>query len=121
MLKDKKAQPYKMINYTENGGMPQRYYAAMTPSPIWCYTQQLSQSLTWEAKQYGDSETRLFVFNNGIDIATYDAIEYKGKWYGVTRVDTTDDYNTDIYVYVSDMSTPNEDKIKPYGWTPENE
>ena len=121
-LKDKKADPYKSYSYQPQPGMMfKTVYIALTPAPAWCYAQQLSQSLTWEAAQYGNEETRLFVFNKGITIKPYDYVRYRDKWYQVTRVDTTDDYNTDVYVYVKDAPTggiPSADEIKPYGWEP---
>ena len=49
----------------------------------------------------------------------YDYVYYRDKWYEVTRVDTTDDYNTDVFVYVKDAPIgrqPSEDELKPYGW-----
>lgn len=123
-LKDKKAQLYSRVSVSTPGLMPKTYYVAMTPAPTWCYTRQLSQSLTWEAAQYGDDETRLFVFNQGSPVTVYDYVYYRDKWYEVTRVDTTDDYNTDVFVYVKDApigGRPSEDELKPYGWKPEDD
>ena len=123
-LKDKKAQLYSRVSVQTPGLMPKTYYVAMTPAPTWCYTRQLSQSLTWEAAQYGDDETRLFVFNQGSPVTVYDYVYYRDKWYEVTRVDTTDDYNTDVFVYVKDApigGQPSEDELKPYDWKPEDD
>ena len=57
-------------------------------------------------------------------IELYDLILYREKWYQITRVDTEDDYNTDIFVYVKDAprgSIPTADTLKTYGWQPGDE
>ena len=123
-LKDKKAQLYTVESVSKPGYMPQQYYIATAPAPAWCFAQQLSQALVWEAKVAGASETRLFVFNQGTTVKPYDFVYYENEWYRVTRVDTTDDYNTDVYIYVEDApmgDIPDADHIKPYGWTPDDE
>ena len=123
-LKDKKAQLYTVESVSKPGYMPQQYYIATTPAPTWCFAQQLSQALVWEAKVAGASETRLFVLNQGTTVKPYDFVYYENEWYRVTRVDTTDDYNTDVYIYVEDApmgDIPDADHIKPYGWTPDDE
>ena len=113
--KDKKCQLVKSVSSQNAYGVFQTVYKYQTPSPIWCYSNQLSQSQTFEARTYGDDETRIFVFNYRTDIDVYTIIEYKGKYYSVTRVDTKDDYKTELFVYASDTppgSTPK--NIQPY-------
>lgn len=108
--KDKKCRPIKK---TAGGGgvFDPTTYRYMTPAPIWCYASQLSQSQIFEAKQYGEDETRLFVLNYRDDIEVYTIIEYESKYYTVTRVDTKDDYKTELFVYAQDT---------PPGDTPTN-
>lgn len=123
-LKDKKARIYDAVNIYAPGGMPKTYYVPRTPSSIWCYARQLSQNTVFEAKAYGEDETRYFVFNRWTLVELYDLILYREKWYQVTRVDTEDDYNTDVFVYVKDApkgSIPSPDSLREYGWTPEDE
>ena len=116
-LKDKKAQIYKKVyNGQDNNGYfkPESYYPA-APAFIWCYTRQLTQDQIFAAAAYSQQETRLFVFNyyKGVDI--YDVINYRGEWYEVTRVDTTDDYKGDLYIYVKLLGgAPKPEQIKPY-------
>lgn len=120
--KDKKALIHDAVSVQQSGYMAKTYYVPRTPSAIWCYARQLSQDTVFEAKAYGDDENRFFVFNRGTVVDLYDLILYREKWYQVTRVDTEDDYNTDIFVYVKDAprgSIPTADTLKPYGWTPE--
>ena len=116
-LKDKKAQLYKK----EYGGQdsngyskPDNYYPAAT-APIWCYTRQLSQDQIFAAMAYSQEETRLFVFNYYPHVEVYDVISYKSDWYEITRVDTTDDYKTDLFVYVKLLKRGvKPEQIKPY-------
>ena len=114
--KDKKATVYKKKSVVEKAGlMPRDKYIATSLYPIWCYTSQLSQSRIYQAMGVGSDENRFFVFNHLKDVAVDDAILYRGKWYHITRVDTEDDYNTDTFIYVDDMSTPPEaDEILDY-------
>ena len=118
-LKDKKAQIYKRImNGTNPGGYPYppTYYPIAT-APIWCYAKQLSQSDIYKAMAIGVDESRLFVFNYYPNVDVFDIVQYKGKWYEITRVDTTDDYKSDLFVYVQNAKSgniPKDNQIKPY-------
>ena len=124
-LKDKKAQIYQFHEGEKDadGFMTEDYYTPVSPVPLWCYAKQLSQEQLFAAMTYWNNETRLFVFNFRADIKQYDKILYKNAWYEVTRVDTTDDYNGELFVYVKDeKAPPGEGQIKPYGYqrtTPE--
>lgn len=123
-LKDKKALIYDAYYVTRSGAMTKVYYYPRTASEIWCYASQLSQDTIFEAKSFGEEETRFFVFNQGTTVELYDLILYRSKWYEVTRVDTTDDYNSDVFVYAKDApigTIPKEDRLRPYGWTIDNE
>lgn len=71
---------------------------------IWAYATQLSQSQTFEAATYGDDENRFFVLNNRSGLKVYDFVEYRGRFYTITRVDTKDDYNGDLFIYVKDCA-----------------
>lgn len=116
-LKDKKAQLYKVEhNGQDSSGysLPDSYYPAAT-APIWCYSRQLTQDQLFAAMAVSQQETRLFIFNyyKGVDV--YDVISYRGEWYEVTRVDTTDDYKGDLFIYVKLLKWgPKPDQIKPY-------
>lgn len=113
--KDKKCRLIKSVSSQNAYGSWTTSYQYSTPGEIWCYANQLSQSQTFEASQYGEDETRIFVFNYREDIELYSFIEYKGKYYTVTRVDTKDDYKTELFVYVQDTPTGKTPKnIQPY-------
>lgn len=122
-LKDKKAQVYK---HHDGGTDPDGfstgdYYTPIAPVGLWCYTKQLSQEQLYAAHAYWNDETRLFVFNFRDDIKQYDKLHYiaKNEWYEVTRVDTTDDYNGELFVYVKNLKWGlKEEEIKPYGYEP---
>lgn len=116
-LKDKKLQIYKKYDVSQPGGMPTYRYIPRATSPLWGYATQLSQDLVFKAARDGNDEKRLFVINyhKGIDINQ--AVLYRGVWYITTRVDTADDYNGDIFIYVRDakgMDIPNASQIDEY-------
>ncbi len=98
--KDKKAQIYKKVDVSQPGGMPRYGYAPRSPSLLWCYSAQLSQQGVYMAHAYGDDETRLFVFNYDAKVEFDQLVLYRGVWYLITRVDTKDDYNGELFVYV---------------------
>lgn len=115
--KDKKCRPIKTFSYQNDYCQYITGYKYATPAEVWCYANQLSQNQTFEAKTYGDDETRIFVFNYREDIEVYSIIEYKDRYYTVTRVDTKDDYKTELFVYVQDTpkgKTPKKSEILPY-------
>lgn len=121
--KDKKAQVYKKHSggKDEDGFPVGDYWTPIAPASLWCYARQLSQEQLYAAHAYWNDETRLFVFNYRADIKQYDYLYYvnKDQWYEVSRVDTTDDYNGELFVYVKNLKyKPKEDDIKPYGYEP---
>lgn len=120
-LKDKRAMIFK-VYHVRNGYNTTDHVAPISPAPsLWCYSSQLSQTLVFVARTYSTDETRMFVFNPGYNVKTYDLIRYNGEWYQITRVDTTDDYKSDIFIYVKDCprgSIPSSEEIHEYGWTP---
>lgn len=111
-LKDKKAQIYKVIeqgcdeygNWLDGKLVPRRSYE------LWCYTRQLTQDQIYSAHAFMNNETRLFVFNYHKGIKPQQLIQYKGDWYEITRVDTSDDYNGDMFVYANNYMGI----VKPY-------
>lgn len=121
-LKDKKARIYKTVYLDDHEGYMQKpHFIPRTPSDLWCYTSQLSQTLVFVAKTFSTDETRMFVFNSGVVAETYDLILYRSQWYQVTRVDTTDDYNGEVFVYVEDCpkgKIPSQEFIHDCGWIP---
>lgn len=124
-LKDKKAQIYNTV-YVEpekSYSNPIAYYVAVNPAPLWCYTRQLSQDQLFAAHAYWNDETRFFVFNFRDDVQIYNHVYYKGDLYEVTRVDRTDDYNGETFVYVKNVKGAKSDieRLRPYGWKPEDE
>ena len=116
--KDKKAQIYKRVpGHVDEYGDRQDAYRPVAPAPLWCYAKQLSEQQKFIAQSMSIDETRLFVFNYRNDVEVYDKILYKGVWYEVTRVDTLEDYNGELFVYVNDCprgSKPGDDEILPY-------
>ena len=102
--KDKKVKLITRSSTQDRYGNYIDVYRYITNRTLWAYTNQLSQDQTFQAAAYGDSETRLFVLNYRYDLKIYDFVEYKGKYYSITRLDTTDDYNGELFVYVKDAA-----------------
>lgn len=102
--KDKKVKLITKYSYRDSIGQWISGYKYLSNSSFWAYTNQLSQDQTFQAATYGDFETRLFVLNYRDDLKIYDFVEYKGKYYSITRLDTTDDYNGELFVYVKDAA-----------------
>lgn len=118
-LKDKKAQIYRKTEsgYDKDGFPVSEKYYPIAPAQIWCYSRQLSQEAVYYSQMAGTNETRMFVFNHYKCISVYDLILYRGKWYTVSRVDTKDDQNGDVFVYAEDTkvrSIPKDSEIQPY-------
>jgi len=103
--KDKKAMIYKKYGsyIDEYGDRVDRGYKAIAPSDLWCYTKQLSQDQKYIAQSLGVDEKRLFVFNYRNDVAVYDLLKYKNELFEVTRVDSPEDYNRELFVYVREV------------------
>ena len=108
--KDKKIRLVRATTVQDQYGNNVKTFRYLS-GEIWSYTNQLSQSQVFEASQYGDNEDRLFVLNFRDDLVLYEYIEYKDKYYTITRIDTKDDYRTELFVYVKDC---------PLGDTPSN-
>lgn len=119
-LKDKKADIYKD---TSSGGRDSSGYPfpsqwrPISPAPLWCYAKQLSQDQRYYSHAIGQEESRLFVFNYYPGIELYDLIKYRDEWYQITRVDTTDDYKGELFIYVKLAIggwRPSDDEVYPY-------
>jgi len=103
--KDKKVKLIRKTTTKDKYGNSTRVYRYLTATAIWAYARQLSQDQKFAAAQYGESESRLFVLNYRDDLKVYDFIEYRGVFYQITRLDTQDDYNGELFVYVKEAAT----------------
>ena len=101
-LKDKKVKLVTKYSEKNPYGSYVTYYKYLSNKELWAYARQLSQDQVFEAKTYGEDESRFFVINNRSGLKIGDFVEYKGKYYTITRLDTTDDYNGDLFIYVRD-------------------
>ncbi|MBR0198082.1 MAG: head-tail adaptor protein [Kiritimatiellae bacterium] len=97
LIKDKKIELFDVQFIGDQTGNREKH--CTLKAVCWCYSRQLSQKLK---AQFNTDETRLFILNYRDDIAVRDFIRYRLNWYEVTRVDTKDDYRTDLYVYAKD-------------------
>jgi len=104
-LKDKTAYIYKIgASYKDEYGVTHRgQITQITGSPLWCYARQNSQSLSFtNGIAHVNEESRFFVFNYNEEIKQGCLIKYRNSWYTIQRVDTTDDYRGDMFVYADD-------------------
>lgn len=97
-LKDKKCEIYKIETvideFDNHRGEP------VFIGSYWCYTRQLSMTQLYEAARYGTKEERIFVINYNENTPKIGyLVRYRGDWYEIIRVDTQDDYKTDIFLY----------------------
>lgn len=121
-LKDKKCMVYREDNQPHGVGEASEL-EPVSETPLWCYTKQLTQGLVAAANViYNNNETRLFVFNYNAEITQDCYIHYREAWYKITRVDTQDDYNGEMFVYVEDTNDPTGSSGSgsgggvPWGW-----
>ena len=112
-LKDKKINIFKSSTAYVPGKGTMTVYRYLNESPIWAFSCQLTQDQIFAAKTYGESETRLFVLNYRDDLKLYNYIEYKGEYYSITRLDTKDDYNGELFVYVKYVDLHDLDILPP--------
>lgn len=115
--KDKRVKLIRRYETQTPGGYAQSHYKYLTAGSIWAYTRQLSQEQIFQAQAYGSAESRLFVLNYRSDLKLYDIVEYGDNYYSIERLDTTDDYKTELFVYVSNTrrgDTPSQEEIEPY-------
>lgn len=116
-LKDKKAQIFKkyQMGLDPDGFGGGTAYVEISPAPLWCYAKQLSEEQEFFAAHLSENETRMFVFNFRNDVKMYDVIKYRGEYYSVTRVDTQEDYNGELFVYCGITTIDKNAQFFPYG------
>lgn len=102
--KDKKANVYATETYVNDKGRRGTRLVDLFMFPIWCYTRQLTQGQIYAGQVYLFNETRMFVFNYYPQIKVGCIVEYKESKYEITRVDTADDYNGELFAYVKDYN-----------------
>ena len=112
-LKDKQLNIFRKTTSYVPGQGTTNVYKYVNSSPLWAYSSQLTQSQIFEAHSYGENETRLFVLNYRDDLRLYDYVEYRGEYYSITRLDTKDDYNGELFVYVRNEKSLGSITIQP--------
>ena len=112
-LKDKKATIYtRLPGYKDaNAVYHKGSVMPITPAPVWCYARQQTQGLKFAAGiAFLNDESRLFIFCNNPHIKPNCFVLYRGTWYTIQRVDTYDDYNGDMFVYVDETGVGDKPK-----------
>lgn len=100
--KDKKVKLITKYSERSPYGQYIEHYKYISNKSFWAYATQLSQDQVYQAASFGESENRFFVLNYRNDLNLYDFVEYRGKYYSITRLDTKDDYKGELFVYVRD-------------------
>lgn len=116
-LKDKKIMIYKAVIMEDDIGQQISKYKPIHPGKLWAYTRQLSQEEAYTAAQMTTKEERLFVVNWRNDIDTTLKVRYNGDWFQIVRVDTFEDYKTDLKVFVKTHpkgGVPKDSDLIPY-------
>ncbi len=116
-LKDKKITIYSYVEVSEPGHMLQKKLKPIHPGKLWAYVRQLSVTEFYVARAQQQQESILFVVNWRPDITTECLIEYKGKYYGIIRIDTFEGYKGDLQLYADEPKgghMPNTDSMLPY-------
>jgi len=116
-LKDKKITIYSYVNVSEPGMMPQEKWKPIHPGQLWAYVRQLSATEYFAAAAVQHKESILFVVNWRDGITASNLIEYRGKFYDITRVDTFEGYKNDLQLYADEAvggGIPEPDDILPY-------
>ena len=116
-LKDKKIIIYNYIEVSEPGNMPQEKWKPLHPGKLWAYVRQLSATEFFAAATTQHQESILFVVSWRDDITPDCLIEYKGKFYDITRIDTFEGYKSDLQLYADEViggGIPRPDEIIPY-------
>ena len=103
-LKDKKCKIYSTRTEFDNIGNHKNVFKYL--GEFWCYSKQLSASTFFQNQIQGINETRIFILNFNPEIKVNDRIFYREDWYEITRVDTADDYLSELYIYVKRAVRP---------------
>jgi SPP1 family predicted phage head-tail adaptor len=105
-LKDKKIIIYKKSTVKDSAGFSTTKYKPLHPGRLWAYVRQLSANEFYVAKAVQQTEEMFFTINWRNDVNPADcSIEYKGIFYGITRVDTFEGYKEDLKLYASKIAT----------------
>mgnify|MGYP000908871585 CR=1 FL=1 len=99
MLKDKKINILVSQNVAEPGDMPRWEWAPIQSGGIWAYYRQLSGEERFTALMVQAQEEALFVISWKNGITTDMLIEFRGKYYNITRIDDFEGNKTDIRMY----------------------
>jgi len=115
-LKDKKIVIYKATNTTDPIGNQTLTYKPIHPCTLWAYVRQLSAKEYYAAKTTNVDEEMIFQVNWRTDLTTPLGyfIRYGNVWYNIQRIDTFENYKSDLKIYAKLMRTPEEGAIEEY-------
>lgn len=98
-LKDKKIRILQYIHSTDEYGFGLDEWKPIHNGKLWAYYRQLSGNEFYAAAMVNASEEVVFTINHRTDVTTEMLVEYKGKFYDITRVDNYEGYTDDISLY----------------------
>jgi len=98
-LKDKKITLHRVKSDIERG----RQYFPLHDGKIWAYYRQLSGTEIYLGAGDRRTESLLFVINYNENYLEIDAVEFRGTFYNVTRVDDFEGYKKDLTLYADEI------------------
>lgn len=98
-LKDKKIRIVKLQQSKDKDGFMIDEWIPIHSGTLWAYYRQLSGKEFYASKAVQHDEECLFIINYRDYITADMEIEFKDKYYDITRIDNFEGYKNDIYIY----------------------
>lgn len=98
-LKDKKIRILQYIHSTDEYGFGLDEWRPLHGGRIWAYYRQLSGSEFFSSAMVNEAEEVVFTINHRSDVTNEMLIEYRGKYYEITRIDDFEGYKDDLNIY----------------------
>ena len=96
-LKDKKIELLRQVHTRDEMGITTTTLESM--GTVWAYFRHLSGKEVFAAATVNYKEEVLFQVNYRTDLTTANAIQYNGRLYNITRIDTFEGYKQDLTLY----------------------
>lgn len=96
-LKDKKIELLRQVHTRDEMGITKTTLESM--GTVWAYFRHLSGKEVFAAATVNYKEEVLFQVNYRTDLTTANVIQYNGRLYNITRIDTFEGYKQDLTLY----------------------
>ena len=98
-LKDKKIRIVKLQQSKDEDGFSINEWVPIHNGTLRAYYRQLSGKEFFASAAVQHDEECLFIINYRDDITADMEIEFKNKYYNITRIDDFEGYKSDIFIY----------------------